>query len=184
MSTTIQQIARYLDNRHWNYELLDDSNDSRIITGVKAENVDQFLILIHLTEEGEYLELTAPDLLQAKNHIHKEKLFQTMLTISWQSKMLRWEYNPIDGEVGASIAFPLEDASLTERQFDRSLGTLIKVVDEVAMPRLQAVLETGSDPGEEQLGEWLLLSLEEALPDGSLSLLEQALEARKYRGVA
>ena len=182
MSTTIQQIARYLDNRHWNYELFD--SDSRIITGVKAENVDQFLILIHLTEEGEYLELTAPDLLQAKHHIHKEKLFQTMLTISWQSKMLRWEYNPIDGEVGASIAFPLEDAALTERQFDRSLSTLIKVVDEVAMPRLQAVLSTGSDPGEEQLGEWLLLTLEESLPDGSLSLLSQALEARKYRGVA
>lgn len=180
MATTLNQIAQYLDNRHWKYHI--QAADSRIITGVIANNVDQLPIAIALKEDGEYLELAAPQLLQVKDHIYKGVLFQTLLAISWEVKMLRWEYDPLDGEIRASIGFPLEDASLTERQFNRVLGGLIQIVDEYAMPRLQAVLETGIDPAEKALGERLLLTLQEILPDGSLNLLEQALTDRKKRG--
>ncbi len=180
MSATLAQIARYLDNHNWKYDF--QPEHSRIITGVKAENVDQFFIVITLKEDGEYLELAVPQLLHVQDHLYKGVLFQTLLAISCSTKMLRWEYDPMDGEIRACIAFPLEDAPLTEKQFNRCLGALIEIVDTVAMPRILAVLETGIDPGEKQLGERLLLTLEEILPDGSLTLLEKAITDRKQRG--
>ncbi|MFB2891598.1 hypothetical protein ACE1CI_01510 [Aerosakkonemataceae cyanobacterium BLCC-F50] len=182
MATTLDQIARYLDNRDWKYDFLPEN--SRIVTGVKTDNVDPFLIFITLKENGEYLELAAPQILHVQDHIYKGVLFQTLLAISSSTKMLRWEYDPMDGEVRASIGFPLEDALLTEQQFNRCLNALIQIVDSVAMPRIKAVLETGIDPEEKQLGERLLLTLEEILPNGSLTLLEQAIVARKQRGAA
>jgi hypothetical protein len=104
-----------------------------------------------------------------------------MLAISWETKMLQWEYDPSDGEIRAIIEFPLEDSILTERQFHRCLSGLIQIVDSIAIPRLKEVMETGEDPGNLELGERLLLSIQEEAP-GLLELLEKAMEARKKRG--
>jgi hypothetical protein len=178
MSTNLLEIAQYLDNRNWRYHL--EKENSRIITGVKADNVEDFLIVISLKEDGEYLEVAAPQLLKVKDHVYKGVLFQTMLAISWQVKMLRWEYDPTDGEIRASIAFPLEDAPLTEKQFNRVLSGLIDLIDRVSMPRLKAVLATGNDPGEREIGEQLLDAMEEAFPE-MLDWLTQAMQTRQEK---
>lgn len=180
MGATLDQIARYLDNAGWKYRVEED--ESRILTGVYAENVENFLIVVQLDEDGEFFELFAPRLLSGINdHPHKAAILQTMLSISWETKMLQWEYDPSDGEIRAIIEFPLEDSILTEKQFNRCLHGLIQIVDELAMPRLQAVLETGEDPGDLDMGERLLLKIQEESP-GLLTLLEKAMEARKRRG--
>jgi hypothetical protein len=54
-------------------------------------------------------------------------------------------------------------------------------VDEIALPRLKTVMDTGEDPGDVAEGERLLLKLQEEAP-GILSVLERAMEARKRRG--
>lgn len=180
MGATLQQIASYLDNKGWTYDI--EEADYRIITGVEAENVENFVIVVQLDEEGKFFKLFAPQVLSdIQNHPHKDAILQTMLCISWETKMLQWEYDPSDGEIRAIIEFPLEDSLLTERQFSRCLAGLVQIVDEVAMPRLQAVMETGQDPGYEEEGERLLLALQEQAP-GLLELLERAMEARKKRG--
>lgn len=52
-----------------------------------------------------------------------------MAHIEYQVKMLRLEYDPIDRDVRTSIELPLEDAPLTERQFNRCLERLASAVD-------------------------------------------------------
>lgn len=180
MGATLEQIAGYLDNKGWKYRL--DEQESRILTGVYADNIEDFLIVIQLDEDGEFFELFAPRVLTGvKDHPHKAAILQTMLCISWETKMLQWEYDPSDGEIRAIIEFPLEDSTLTERQFNRCLYSLVELVDEIALPRLQAVMETGEDPGDITEGERLLLRLQEESP-GLLNALERAMEARKRRG--
>jgi len=180
MGATLEQIAGFLDNKDWKYRL--DHEESRILTGVYGENIEDFLIVIQLDEEGEFFELFAPRVLAGvKDHPHKTAILQTMLCISWETKMLQWAYDPSDGEIRAIIEFPLEDAILTERQFYRCLDSLVQLVDELALPRLQAVMETGEDPGDLEEGERLLLALQEEAP-GLLTVLERAMEARKRRG--
>ncbi len=180
MGATLEQIAGFLDNKEWKYRL--DRKESRILTGVYGENIEDFLIVIELNEDGEFFEIFAPRVLAGvKDHPHKTAILQTMLCISWETKMLQWEYDPSDGEIRAIIEFPLEDAILTERQFYRCLHSLVQLVDELALPRLQAVMETGEDPGDLEEGERLLLALQEEAP-GLLTVLERAMEARKRRG--
>ncbi|MCX7595422.1 MAG: YbjN domain-containing protein [Fischerella sp.] len=180
MAATLQQIANYLDNLGWDYRL--DEEEDRIITGVESENIEDFLIVVQLDEEGKFFRLFAPQVLAGvKDHPYKAAILQSMLAISWETKMLQWEYDPSDGEIRAIIEFPLEDSILTEKQFNRCLSGLIQLIDSVALPRLKAVMETGQDPGNVELGERLLLSIQEQAP-GLLELLEKAMEARKKRG--
>ena len=180
MGVTLQQIGKYLDNLGWNYDL--DAEADRIVTGVQGENVEDFLIVVQLDEDGQFFRLFAPQVLAGvKDHPHKTAILQTMLSISWETKMLQWEYDPSDGEIRAIIEFPLEDSILTERQFNRCLGGLVQIVDSVAIPRLTEVMNTGQDPANIDIGERLLLSIQEEAP-GLLELLEKAMEARKKRG--
>ncbi|NJL89891.1 MAG: hypothetical protein HC916_08975 [Coleofasciculaceae cyanobacterium SM2_1_6] len=180
MATTLAQIAQYLDKQEWKYRLEEDSD--RIVTGVQTDHIENFLIVIQLDEDGEFFKLFAPQVLSdVLNHPYKEAILQTMLSISWETKMLQWEYDPTDGEIRAIIEFPLEDAPLTEKQFNRCLRGLIQIVDEIAMPRLKAVMETGEDPGDIEEGERLLLQLQEQAP-GLLEKLEKAMQARRVRG--
>jgi hypothetical protein len=180
MGVTLQQIAKYLDNLGWKYDLEPEAD--RIITDVQAENVEEFLIVVQLDEDGEFFRLFAPQVIAGvKDHPHKQAILQTMLSISWETKMLQWEYDPSDGEIRAIIEFPLEDSILTERQFNRCLRGLVQIVDSVAIPRLKQVMETGQDAANLEMGERLLLSIQEQAP-GLLEILERAMEARKKRG--
>lgn len=183
MGATVQQIAGYLDKRGWKYRV--DEAETRILLGVYADNVENFLVVIQLEENGEFFELFAPRVLSGvKDHPYKTAILQAMLCISWETKMLQWEYDPSDGEIRAIIEFPLEDSTLTERQFNRCLNSLIELVDEIALPRLKAVMDTGEDPGDPDdimEGERLLLRLEQSGP-GMLEMLERAMQARKRRG--
>lgn len=173
MAATLASIAQYLDNRDWVYSL--DEVNSRIVTAVKSQNVDNFLIAIQISETGEFVQFVAPQLLEVKDNVFKGILFQTMLAISWEVKMLRFEYDPTDGEVRASIELPIEDAALTERLFNRCLNGLIELVDEIAMPRLKAVLATGIDPGRKNLAARLL----DGMSDELVSLLGEAIALRQ-----
>ncbi|KYC42900.1 hypothetical protein WA1_12340 [Scytonema hofmannii PCC 7110] len=180
MAVNLQQIAKYLDNLGWEYRI--DEEDDRIITGVESDNLEDFLIVVQLDEEGRFFRLFAPQVLSGiQEHPYKAAILQTMLSISWETKMLQWEYDPSDGEIRAIIEFPLEDSILTEKQFNRCLHGLIQLVDTVALPRLTEVMETGQDPGNVELGERILLSIQEQAP-GLLDVLEKAMEARKRRG--
>jgi hypothetical protein len=180
MGANLKQIAQYLDNLGWEYRF--DDEEDRIITGVEADHLEDFLIVVQLDEEGSFFRVFAPQVLVGlQEHPHKGAILQTMLAISWETKMLQWEYDTSDGEIRAIIEFPLEDSILTERQFNRCLSGLIQIVDNIAMPRLKEVMATGKDPGNLELGERLLLSIQEEAP-GLLDILEKAMEARKQRG--
>jgi len=159
MATTLAQVGEFLQQRDWRYH--EEPERDRIITGVSSDEVDEFIIVVALQENGEYLSLFAPQLLYIKDHIYKGVAFQTMLAIAWEVKLLRWEYDPSDGEVRTSVGIALEDAPLTERQFNRLLSGLINLTEH-GMKRLKAVLATGNDPGLETR-EALIAALREML---------------------
>jgi hypothetical protein len=50
-------------------------------------------------KKGEFFKLFAPQVLSGISETpYKEAILQTMLCISWETKMLQWEYDPSDGE--------------------------------------------------------------------------------------
>jgi hypothetical protein len=173
MSATLDQIAGFLDNRGWRYR--PEPQKQRILTGVKSEQVDDFLIVIQLREDGEYLSLFAPQLLFLKDHVFKGVAFQTMLEIAWEVKLLRWEYDPSDGEVRTSVVMALGDAPLTEKQFNRLLSGLIQLTEQ-GVERLKVVLETGNDPGAQSVEAQIAAALQQMLPGETLAQLRAELQ--------
>ncbi len=182
MGATLEQIATYLDQRKLPYHLRPEQ--SLIIVDVVTDDDDTLTVVVKLEEKGNFFKVFVPQVVAGvQNHSHKTAILQTMLVISWETKMLQWEYDPVDGEIRAIIEFPLEDANLSEQQFDRCFDGLVEMVADWALPRLKEVMNSGLDPGDDDLvlGEQLLLAIQEESP-GMLTLLEKAMEARKTRG--
>jgi hypothetical protein len=161
MTTTIQHIAKILDKRGWVYQLNKDASNIR--TKVESAQLENFVIVIELTENGEYLSLRTSPLVQVKAHVYKGVLFQTLLIIAQEVKLLRWEYEPSTGDIRASVELALEDATLTEKQFNRLLNGLIYLVDEVSLPRIKSVLATGEDKGDRSVVEQVTSMVERLL---------------------
>jgi hypothetical protein len=107
-----------------------------IRTGFKTKSYrnpkgdDGVSIIIALEEDGEFIKVMAPRCYHYPAGDHKEALFQTLLMISWMTKMIQFEYDKDDGEIRAIIEFPLEDAILTDKQLLRCLHALAQMVDE------------------------------------------------------
>ena len=173
MATTLNAIAQYLDNRKWKYKV--DEAKSRIITGVKADNVENFAIVFQLLHEGKSLQIYVPQLLEVKNSVYKGVLFQSILSFLWDYPLVRFEYDRLDGEIRATVDLLLEDAPLTDRQCDRALSVLIELVDTNLMPRMQAILATGNDPGRKVLAKKIL----DRMPDEMVDLLSEAIRDRQ-----
>lgn len=178
MATTLQQLAQFLDHRQWRYRV--DPAESHILTGVKAEHVDPFVMVLRLSEQGEFLQFQAPQILMVSDSVYKGLLLQTMAHIQYQVKMLRLEYDPTDSRILASIELPLEDAPLTDRQFNRCLEGLVHLVDQEAMPRLKAVLATGEDPGRRALAQRLMADI----PTELMGLLEEMVNLHQQQRLA
>lgn len=178
MSIELTIIAQYLNQLEIKHEV--KSSKTRILTGFKTDNVGNLPIIIQLSEEGEFLHLYTPQLLNVKDSVFKGVAFQTMLALSYEMKMLRFEYDPNDGEVRASIELPIEDSTLTLKQFQRCLMGLVHLVDDIAMPRLKAVLATGEDPGAKGQVEEVAQLLTDSNSE-MLELLEQAIALRKQQ---
>lgn len=86
-------------------------------------------IVIRLDEAGKYLELIAPGLYRSRQCGHRGALFQALLDVTTRTKMIRFEHDPADGEIRCSIEYPIEDGSLTAKQFHRMLECLAESVD-------------------------------------------------------
>ena len=175
MGTTLNQISAYLDQQNLKYRKQPDK--SRILVEVDLKQEKDLLIVAQLDEDGRFFKLFAPEVLcGVKEHPYKGAILQTMLSISWETKMLQWEYDPFDGEIRAIIEFPLEDSALTAQQFYRCYKGLVEIVGSWALPRLNEVMQTGTDPGDVDLmlSSRISLRLQEEFPGLLTQILEES----------
>lgn len=96
------------------------------------EGKPSVFIVIRLEEGGEYIKIFAPNLYNLPAFADPNLLFQALLEIAWKTKLVQYEYDRNDGELRAIVEFPLEDSTLTRRQFMRALNGLVQITDEYA----------------------------------------------------
>ncbi|MBO0351784.1 hypothetical protein J0895_22415 [Phormidium pseudopriestleyi FRX01] len=178
MGATLAQIEAYLNAWKWNY-IVDPAN-SRIIAAVRSEVVNPLQIVIELKEQGRFCWIYVPRLLHFHRHPYRELVLSTPLSLCGETKMLRWEYDALRGEVRAGIELPREDAELESEQFYRCMSGLVQLIPD-ALPRLKSVMATGVDPVQCQRGEQVLLMLKEKMPREFLDELEPAIAAHYSR---
>jgi len=144
MPLSLEQLEQFLEARRLKYRREPD----RIVTGFATRNFrdetgrEGLAIVIRLSEGGKYLELVAPGLYRSLGCRHREALFQALLDVTLRTKMIRFEHDPADGEIRCTIECPLEDGSLTAKQFQRMLDCLAEAVD-----RWHPVIRRAMDEG-------------------------------------
>jgi hypothetical protein len=152
MATSLAEIAGFLREENLKFREVPEMNS--ILTGFQTRRYrapdgdDGVRIAIALEEDGEFLKVLAPQFYRYPDGPHKQAVFQTLLQISWMTKMIQFEYDAGDGEIRAIIEFPLEDAKLTRRQLMRCVGALAGMADEYD-PVIRAAIESGAMPDEE-----------------------------------
>ncbi len=134
MAITYDEIRAYLDQDGVKHEW--DADRNAIMTGSATENYTHpnggkaVSLVVRLEEDGEYFKLIAPNLYSYKEGPHKLALFQTLLSACWKTKLIQFEYDESDGEVRCIVEFPVEDGTLTKRQFTRCFGGIVRLIDE------------------------------------------------------
>jgi len=164
MATTYEEIIGFLKEEQIKFrDLRDENGQGLLLQFSKSEHDDMpEVVLIVLEENGEFIRFMEPQRYKFVQGEHKVKVFETLLTIQNETKMLQWEYDAADGEIRASIELPLEDAPLTKRLFLRALMGLVRMTDG-CHERIRAVMETGEDPGRKDPRAPAISALEEML---------------------
>jgi hypothetical protein len=132
MAMHMERIEAFLESEGLKYRFHDQGH---LLTGFRTESyrsadgLQGMAIAVRLTEGGEYLECIAPALYDATDCPRPEELFRLLVSIMGRSKMIRFEFDPDDNEIRASIECALEDGCLTKRQFLRMLQALPELVD-------------------------------------------------------
>jgi hypothetical protein len=100
------------------------------------------LILCKLSDDGEYIEIFAPQAFNTSNCRYKAALFSAMLQLSFMTKHVQFEHDPRDGEIRLAVDLPVCDGTVTLEQFSRMLFVLTGILEEYD-PVLRHAMQTG-----------------------------------------
>jgi hypothetical protein len=185
MATNLKEIARFLYESEMRFKIREENNDIVLIfhtdNYVDTKGNNNIGIIIDLDEAGEYIKIYSP--VAFKISPEKAPIFlQACAMIQWQTKLIQFEYDHIDGEVRPIIEFPLEDAPLTRKQLVRCIMGMVKLMDEY-FPILKNVLETGKiDFAEESQKQQVAEGLQSLLEMLPKELLEEILKKKTEEG--
>lgn len=166
MAITLQDIAKYLQAEEFKYEL--NVEREVILTGIGKEDQSGALF-IRMKEEGEMFSLEMEPLKDDESghfdvpvdHPHILLLLQQMLYANYQTKFGSWEYDPNDGDLKFTIEFPVEDGTITAKQFQRIISGAFTALESQAV--FKKILETGKVPEDKNQEEQTIKLLEAML---------------------
>ena len=148
MSVTLEQLVGYLKTKGLKYEYKKDEERIILMSGDDNLTVAHF---IRAKEDGDIFEWQMQiadennDILNIKDHKYAAKVLSHILYLNYTTKFGTWEFDPSDGDIRLAIEIPLEDAQMTEKQFNRIAGFMLRDGSSHAKEIL-SILETGETP--------------------------------------
>lgn len=129
MSTTIDEIAEFLDEQELSYNR--HETEPVILLGFRIEpgttsyrdrEGDAHIgFVIQVREDGEYISVGMPWTWNLTDCPHKGAVLEALLSFQARAKLVRFDYDPDDGEVCANAEIGIEDSVFTTTQFHRLL---------------------------------------------------------------
>lgn len=162
MAIQLRDLETYLVDAGLKYSMHDGYMHTSFATDVyrNQEGLASLFIIVRLEEDGEYFKLIAPNLYSfPPDGPNGRTVFRVLLGVCWRTKLIKFEYDELDGEIRGIIEFPLEDAKLTQRQFLRCLNGMVQILDEYH-PAIASALAGG--PGSLDAAETLSDNLRRA----------------------
>ena len=146
MAVTLQEISGWLDNIGIKHKL----DEEKIFFGAGDEENTQGYF-IRAQENGDIFDAQMQildenrDFVSLEGQEHAAKVLEHILYLNYTTKFGTWEYDPRDGDIRLAVEIPLEDATMTEKQFNRICGLLIKEGTNAAKD-IKQILKTGEIP--------------------------------------
>jgi hypothetical protein len=140
MPVSIEEIREFLDKKDVKY-LFDAQKETFIIS------FTPHVVLIRLEENGEFLQFRTLNFYQYKAGKYREQILELVGSLNYRRKLIKFGYDPDDGEINGCVDIPIEDSAFTSTQFFRCLAALLEALEE-GRRRLNMLLETGKDPGQ------------------------------------
>jgi hypothetical protein len=149
MATSLQEIAELLFEAEYKFKINNERSEIFLQMGGldnyrDKDGDDSLLIVVRVSEEGEYLEIFAPGSFVIPEDGEKAALFlKACSIIQWKTKLVQFEYDESDGEIRPMVEFPIEDSTVTQKQLMRCIRGLTQLVDTYS-PVLNNVKENGT----------------------------------------
>lgn len=129
MAVNLEQVGEWLEAIGIRF---DHSTEDEVIVFFHGDDETTQAHYIRTIEDGDVFQWHMNildddnDAILIKDHKYSSKVLSHMLYMNYQTKFGTWEYDPNDGEIRLSVEIPLEDALMTEKQFMRIVGFMIK----------------------------------------------------------
>ncbi len=108
--------------------------------GINAEHGAEQATLV--VEDGEFVAVLAPQAWNIGASPHKAAVFEALVALQARFKLLRFDYDPDDGEIRPNVELPVEDSSLSSKQFHRLMHAVI-----IGVQRLDRVVRHAMETG-------------------------------------
>lgn len=140
MTMVLSELRELLEAEELRYYLIPDQ-DGVFLNMKGANNKYQFKILIEL--EGNFLQFRSMDYLHCpKDHPNLSPTLQVLGEINYRLRLLKFGWDPTDGEIAVFVDTWMMDATITQEMFNRMWNTFAQIMDD-EYPRLKAAIDDG-----------------------------------------
>ncbi len=140
MTCILPELREFLETEGLQYYLIPDQ-DGVMLTMKGTEGKYQFKILLEL--DGEFLQFRSIDYLHCpQGHQNLETTLQVLGEINYRLRLLKFGWDPADGEIAVFVDLWMMDATITQGHFSRMANSFMSIMDD-EYPRLVAAIENG-----------------------------------------
>lgn len=144
MALTLDQLKRLVDAQGVKYFVAPSEPTLLMNFGGRFGT---YQVIMKVEVDGRFLQFRTMGYgLCPKSHPHCDALLQVLGALDYELRMTKWGWDPRDGEIVACMDMWLEDATLTNQQFQFLLSSFLPAID-LAHQRIGVALETGVDQG-------------------------------------
>lgn len=157
MAVELKQISVWLNESEVKHNH-DEEREVIVFAGGDEEHTQSYFI--RARDKGEVFDLNMQlldserDNITIKDHPHAGLALAHMLHLNYNTKFGTWEYDPTDGDIRLAIEIPLEDAIMTQKQFDRIMGMAFRNGGDMAK-EIRHILNTGEVPEDNSKDEMI-----------------------------
>lgn len=145
MACTLQQLRTLLEGEGLRYYLIPDHEGVMIVIS-GGESRYQFRILIE--EDGQFLQFRSDTYLYCPvDHPNLGALLKVLGHENYRMRMVKYGWDPTDGEIAVYADLWLMDAELTQGQFGRMADAYISLLD-AEYETFKAAIEDGVVPSD------------------------------------
>jgi hypothetical protein len=146
MPTNPDEIQSFLDQRKLKYG--HDKGSNKFQSGFSTDNYlnatgkNMFTFNIFCEDDGEIVRIIAPNLFTVPPKAstkRKAVVWQTLLQVNWNCRLVTFEYDINDGEIRALYNIPLGDSSLSQQQLMSGVYSMPTALDQYAPDIVRAI---------------------------------------------